>query len=593
MRRFFSKNAIILIVSVIIAMGVFLRAYHFSDWLHFELDQSRDAKVVDLAIKDGIGNLPLLGPKAAGSFLRLGPAFYYFEYLSALIFGNTPAGIATVISLFGILAIPVFYLFIRRYFNNKIAIGLLLLFSTSIFLTMYSRFAWNPNPLPLFTILAFYALLRAVDANMKKRGVWLVISAASLAIATQFHFLAFVSIPLVFVIFLIIKRPRIKITYWILSLAAVFVLYSPMIINEIKTGGENAKEFVKEVSGKSGNGGQTLLEKAVRNYTENSLGHFLILSGQSGAELPKFKVGQSVSSSDIICDGGCRKALPLGALALALFTIGAILLFKNVLAENETRKKDFLILVALWFLATFALFTPISSDISPRFFLLVSAIPFVFLGFILKFIRRFLRKTGFKNYAVFAIILLLALSNGLAIKKRFGELNDAPSKAFKIETDKILKERTRVTLAQQYNIINYIENIYSENKYPVYINSEPYYRRSFLYHLEQRGTPRDDFRNSTNSKRVYEHGNYFLIYPTLSNLDSEIDNYLNNYEIVGKKEFGTLVIIRLAPKIEAINATEQQFKPEGKPKSAPGVPVRCRWNEIFGKCNSDSSDETE
>ena len=128
-------------LGIIILAGVFLRSYNFSDWLHFELDQSRDAKVIDLAVENGPGDLPLLGPKAAGSFLRLGPIFYYFGYLSAEIFGNTPDGIAVITLIFSCLTLPLFYLFSRRYFSQKISLFLLAIFSSSIFFILISVFA--------------------------------------------------------------------------------------------------------------------------------------------------------------------------------------------------------------------------------------------------------------------------------------------------------------------------------------------------------------------------------------------------------------------------------------------------------------------
>ena len=52
MRSLFSKNYKFIILLAVLAIGIFLRSYHFADWLHFELDQSRDAKVIDLAIKE-------------------------------------------------------------------------------------------------------------------------------------------------------------------------------------------------------------------------------------------------------------------------------------------------------------------------------------------------------------------------------------------------------------------------------------------------------------------------------------------------------------------------------------------------------------
>ena len=85
MKLNFIKNKYFWIFLAIFALGIFLRAYNFAPWLHFELDQARDAILVGEAVEDGAGELPLLGPRAAGSFLRLGPAFYYIEYISAKI----------------------------------------------------------------------------------------------------------------------------------------------------------------------------------------------------------------------------------------------------------------------------------------------------------------------------------------------------------------------------------------------------------------------------------------------------------------------------------------------------------------------------
>jgi hypothetical protein len=136
-----------------------------------------------------------------------------------------------------------------------------------------------------------------------------------------------------------------------------------------------------------------------------------------------------------------------------------------------------------------------------------------------------------------------------------------------------------------------MEKRFQENRFPVYVNSEPFYRRSFLYLLEKRGIPRDDFRNSQLAKSVYRNGNYFLIHPTSSNLESRTKKYLESYEIAGQKQFGTLIVFELMPKENSINAVEQEFGPEKKARSASGVPVRCRWNEIFGKCNPDEPED--
>jgi 4-amino-4-deoxy-L-arabinose transferase-like glycosyltransferase len=584
------RTILLFVLAVVVLIGAFLRVYNFSDWLHFELDQARDAKVVDLAIEEGAGNLPLLGPKAAGSFLRLGPIFYYFNYLSALVFGSTPAGIAAISVIFGILAIPAFYFLVRRYFEAKTSLCLMALFSVSIFLVMYSRFSWNPNALPLFVVLTLYSLLRACDREERNKGVWLIIFSFSLAVVTQLHFLAFISVPIAAAVFLAVKRPMIKIAYWAAALTLFVLMYSPMIINEIKTGGENASQFSEVIFKKSTKDSHVLAEKLIRNFTENSLGHFLILSGRMDAELPKIKK-EGALKFDISCDQQCRGKLPLGLAAAAIFFSGALVLFKNVLFEKRGAKRDFAILTAVYFLATFAAFVPISYSISPRFFLVISPLPFVFLGLISEFGGKFIGKKTF----VLAVILvsIFSASNLWEIKNRFGELKKAPLEPFKVSGDRILKEKNRVTLKQQYLIIDYLESFYQKNKYPIYLNSDSHYRRSFLYHLEKRGIPASDLRDSASSRKVYKNGNYFLAYSALANNDPKIESYSENYSLAGKKDFGTLVVFQLLPREEAINAVQQEFKPKGKPTSAPGVPVRCRWNEIFGECNTDGLEESE
>lgn len=594
MKEFLAKHQIIIVLGLIIALGAFLRVYHFSDWLHFELDQSRDAIVVDLALDQGIGNLPLLGPKAAGSFLRLGPAFYYFEYASALVFGHTPAGMATHNLLFSILTIPLFYFFVRRYYNLKISLSLVLLFSTSLFMVLYGRFAWNPNSLPFFTLLTFYSLLRAVDATEKRKGWWLVLGAFSLAILTQLHFVAFVGIPAVCFLFLVFKRPRIAWRYWLASLLVILIMYIPPIINDIKTGGENTKEFAKVFAKKTDEGDKNILEKGVRNYTENALGYFLLTTGYEEAELPKLRQKEWVF--DIVCDRECRNNLISGGLALLLFSFGGALMLrqtKKIGQEEPNTKKDFMMLVALWFGVTFLLFTPIAYDLAPRFFLVIFALPFIFLGLIFQFLEeKIASKRVFHIVFIFSLVVLLA-ANLMAVANRFTELSKSKRENVVVEGDKILNEEYRVTFELQNQIVDYMEEIYRTNNFPVYVNSEPFYRRSFLYILDRRGVVRDDFRNTQIAKKIYRHGNYFLVYSRTANLELETAKYEENYAIAAQKEFGTMVVFHLVPREESINAIEQEFGPEKKPRSGSSVPIRCRWNEVFGKCNPDELEDAE
>ncbi len=584
-QELFFKYKIHFFLLLIFLLGAYLRIYHFNDFLHFELDQSRDAKVIDLALEEGVENLPLLGPKAAGSFLRLGPIFYYFEYLSAKIFGATPPGMVGISLVFSCFTIIVLYFFLKDYFGKKRSLFLTLLFSTSLFFVMYSHFGWNPNNIPFFSLVAFLALRKISYPDEKRKGIWLLVFAVALSIVTQLHFLAFMAVPTIAVIYLIVKRPKIKIGYWLASIAIVLFFYFPVILNDIKTGGDNIKEFQKAFSKKSTDE-HTLIEKAVRDYSENSLGYFLLISSREKAEVPKFKQ-LSLTSFDITCDASCRENLPFGAMALIFFTSGAgILIFKNFqqFKKRPTHQKDFLLLNLIWFVVSLGLFFPVAYDIAPRFFLLIGALPFVFLGLIFQFFEDLMKNKKITAVLIGIIVLLLLLSNSLSVYKRFQELTNAPYQSFEIDPDRILKEKNRVTLKQQYLIVDYMEKVYAENAYPTYINSDAYFRRSFLYHLQKRNIPQDDFRNV---KTIYREGNYFLIYPTLSNLSSKTGKYMNDFDVFETKQFGTLVVFRLIPREASINADRQVFKPKGKPQSAPGVPVRYRWEEIFSETENE------
>ncbi len=578
---FLKKRHVWIAFLVILALGAFLRFYNFDKWLHFELDQSRDAKVIDLAVKEGPQALPLLGPKAAGSFLRLGPAFYYFKYLSALAFGNTPSGIATIIMIFGTLAIPAFYILIRRYFNRWTSIGLLFLFATSLFLVMYSRFSWNPNSLPLFTIMTAYCLLRAVDFEEKNKGKWLLTASFFISIATQLHFLAYVSFPVIAAAFLIWKRPKIKWGYWAGAVGIILVMNFPVILNEIKTGGDNFKEFKKVAMGKTGSeNDKSLLAKIVKNYSENSVNHLLILTSQN-SELPRVLRNPNLN---ILCDEDCKKELPYGIVGLALFTSGILLLLKNLVFERDPKRKDFVIMIFIWFIVSFGLFIPLAFDISPRFWLLVSAIPFIFLGFTFEFLKKIFKNSGL--ILALLIVFVFASSNLYRTYLRFEELRKAPQEAVKVSADRILKEKNRVTLEQQYMIADYIESFYKKNKYHVYLNSEPFYRRSLLFDLSARNIPESDFRDAINNNSVYQKGNYFLVYSTNSNVEKHVKDYSISYNVAGKKQFGSLTVIQLVPKPEAITAEEEIIKEEDG-RDVSGAPKRYTWEQIFDSIDAE------
>lgn len=581
--RFTSKQLAIFGLVAIIGLGVFLRVYNFSAWLHFELDQARDARVIDAALRGSAADLPLLGPKAGGTYLRLAPGFYYLEYLSALLFGETPQGMAGFVAMFSILSIPLFYLFLRRYFPKPMSFGLTLLFSVSAYFVMYGRFAWNPNLLPFFILLGFYALLRAVDRNETKKGLWFLVSVFSLVLATHFHFLAFLALPMIFLAFLIVRRPKFSWKIWLGAIAISLVLYLPMLLNESETNFANTKEFFKAITEKSEKNDHSLAEKFLRNISGQALGEMVIATGFEGGTFPVFVIGGEKEWIGWACDARCDKGKWYGVAAVLVFVAELLSFIWFWKKAEEQKHKDFFLLCGIWFAATFALFWPLSYDIAPRFFLISGPLFFIFIGLLLKALCKF-----FDRRIVFVVIFLFVISNLYFLNHRFNELSRAGTEAVRNAPDRILKDRIRVTLAQQNAIIDFLENSARETGYPVYMFSEPQHRRALKYLMEKRG-----IQNAVlGFDGIYREGVYYLILRAQSDLEDALKKYRTSYTIGKTVSFGTLVAIELHPKPEAIIAERQDFS---KPKPSDSkAPPRYTWREFFERNavqNQQSQDE--
>lgn len=585
-----NKKIAIVIFAFVLALGAFLRAYNFAPWLHFELDQSRDAMVVDLALDGDAADLPLLGPKAAGTFLRLGPAFYYMQYLGGLVFGKTPAGLAYPFLILSVLTLPLAYLVLRRVFSRNLALGAMAALSVSAFAVMYGRFAWNPNPIPFFVLLTFYGLLRAVDSQGRHKGKYLVLAAFSLAIATQLHFLVFLALPAVAALFLLIKRPKLGIWVWLAAVLAIVLCYSPVILNDIRTGGASIGQFKEAVSKKSDtekNEAHSLPEKMVRAYSEASGAVLLMLSGYESIEIPSVDLGAPDGSLvDVRCDAKCRDDIGWGILAILVFSGGLVLWMFKFALEREKTHRDVLLLLGIWTISTLALYVPLSYNLSPRFFLLLVPAFLVIFALSAEFFGKLTKKP---LWILYAFLFLVAAGNLVSLYGRFDELRRSSFQAVEDGPDRILKEKARVTLAQQLAIAEELEKAYRENGAIVYLNSEPHYRRAVLYHLRRRGVPYEDFRNA----KVYRKGNYFVLYLTNGSYDAKVAKYAENYEEIERKNFGTLTLSRFLPIPEKIVAEEQVIEPApAKKKSAPGVPERYTWREALSGLGG-SAEETD
>ncbi len=564
---------------LIIFFGIFLRTYHFSDWLHFEVDQTFDFNLVSPAVAHGIDNLPLLGPNAGSGLLRLGPAFYYLEYIAAKIFGNTPQGHAGGVLSLSLLSLPLFYILIRRYFTKQTSLGLLALYSTSLYLVLYSRFSWSPNVLPFLGIAVAYAILRAVSKNEKRKDFWFLIAVALATFTSQIHFNAFFTIPVILVLFLIIKRPRFSRPAWIGAALIVIVMYSPVILNEIKTHGQDLKFFNQQMTKVESGKGNGIISAATNDIEYHASEFSLILTGHDSINTQK----ESGSGMVPLClhASSCSEDIALKIFGILILVLGIFCAINGFRKEKDENKKNFLLYILLWFFVFFAYILALihsGHGMDPRFFLFVSPLAILFFGLTAEFFRLEKSKIGIIIFALI-VVILIAL-NLQKINAHFNQLRNAIHSHQIVEVGDIFPDTSRLAYLQEVFIVDYIYSKYQKNDFPVYLQVSHKYYEALWYQLKLRGIPDMEKGQGESAFFPYADGNYFVI-STPSKKSSEIFGTDPKFTIVDSKDFGSLMVYYVHPKPQFAAGTEQ--KGSKRSLQARQIAQLVTWKELFEK----------
>ena len=249
---FKSRRVFIVSFIAIMAIGIFLRTFHFHDYLHFGKDQARDAAITQ-SVARGESAWPLLGAAMGNTPFKIGPIYYYFQIISAKIFGQSPEVLAFPDLLFSILSIPLLYLLLKIYFSRNLSLILAGLYSVSYFSIIYSRFAWNPNPIPFFAILFIMSLYEFLIAAEKTNWKWIVAAGIAIGTGVQLHAILMILFPLMsflVLLFIFVKNRNTWKKIAVIFLIAV-ALNSPQIVSEFKSNFKNTKIFISSLNDKS------------------------------------------------------------------------------------------------------------------------------------------------------------------------------------------------------------------------------------------------------------------------------------------------------------------------------------------------------
>jgi DNA-binding beta-propeller fold protein YncE/4-amino-4-deoxy-L-arabinose transferase-like glycosyltransferase len=183
----------VLILVLILAVALFMRAYR--------LDEMPPAVYLD----EGDNGLEAIRLMAAGTYVPFTrasnghPTFYlYLVGLAFRVFGGTPLVMRWVGVLAGVATVFVFYLLVRQLYGFGAAAVATFLLAVSRWHITYSRIAFEGILTPLFAVLTFYFLVKAVRTG--RRGHF---AAAGLALGLGLNtYVSFRVVPVVALFYL-------------------------------------------------------------------------------------------------------------------------------------------------------------------------------------------------------------------------------------------------------------------------------------------------------------------------------------------------------------------------------------------------------
>jgi len=566
MGKFFKKNWEYIALGLILAAAIFLRIWHFSDWLHFGMDQARDAGLVSEAVRGGPSQLPLLGPRAGGTFVRLGPAFYYFQYISAKIFQTlSPPVFAYPDLLFSILTIPLLYLFLRRFFGKLASLLAVSLFSFNFVIIQFSRFAWNPNSVPFWTLLTFFALLKAVDEDRKKRRyLWVSVAVVGLAVAGQLHFVVLAAIPAVFFFFLlwIGKWRKFSWKEAVLAILVLLILFSPVILSDIKMKGDNIKQFVWAFQYKPQE--HSFLDNLKASISSRANYYTLILT-------------------TYISPTG-KASLAAGAL-ISLFGIGY--LANGIRKEQDEKRKNFLKLIFVWAAVSYLTLIPFAFQIKPRFLFFEIFIPFIFVGMGVEWLARSPKFRKFTAGAAFLAVAAIIVLNLEATFAWFSKLETG--KSFRVRGDRLafIQYPKAITLSDFEEMAKYLDQKWRENPAKLYFYGNLELRNPAMYLLELRN-PAVDYGYFSYKTKDFS-ARYFSLTTKNGGLESLPKHYQPKFDLLGEQKFEKLAVQELGlkdvqPKMsEKSSLKEPKIESETEKNTKRGIKKsdRVLWGDIF------------
>jgi 4-amino-4-deoxy-L-arabinose transferase-like glycosyltransferase len=227
-RKWFPKGKEQWFLLALLVIAIFLRYYKLGELYTFLGDQGRDVLIARDIIR--LKNFPFIGPIASAGDFYLGPFYYYFIAPALLLSFFDPIGPVIFVAFLGVVTCFLIYFVTKKFFGTGSAVITSLIYTISPLVVGQTRFSWNPNPIPFFTLSLFFLLMQFL---VTKKRLYLRLAFGCLAILLQLHYLAFIMLPVV-VIFLLFNRKKLKASDWFWGIGILIISFLPLIFFDLK-----------------------------------------------------------------------------------------------------------------------------------------------------------------------------------------------------------------------------------------------------------------------------------------------------------------------------------------------------------------------
>jgi 4-amino-4-deoxy-L-arabinose transferase-like glycosyltransferase len=189
----------LILLLTLLGAAAFVRLYRL-EYSTIGPDQSIVVSIAAKFVKQG--EIPLAANKSSAGIMN--PPL--LEYLLALPLFLKPQllGVVQFTALINLAAVVACYAFVAALFGRRAGLMAALLFAANPWAVYYSRLIWNPTPIPLFSTLLVGSLLMYFAG--RGRPLWLTLSFLWLAAIIQLHLASMILIPLLGLIFVLLRR---------------------------------------------------------------------------------------------------------------------------------------------------------------------------------------------------------------------------------------------------------------------------------------------------------------------------------------------------------------------------------------------------